>query len=354
MTLMDVMVGVIYQRARESSPGERIDQHWGPVLPQVIHCAVNEIFLVSHRAEVHPPMEQHAALYAQSLAPPDISNLDDGTLALHYYTRVWLLGISKERWFQTLVDQRFDVTFNTRDIGRWVKPSRIWVPLTPHICHSLVEHYKHYFFGQHCYAELVRRARKNPYMKHTFIQLTDDPDLYKERNEGSEWLREASQRIATDVGAQPEVGEDARQDWLAKLFPLPFHRQVQNLRATRKAIEKRAIDLQYRKGGKYEHVSFDEYLTDTIPAESPTESPEDIDVEALLGGLPSCRAEIEKILSKGKPKLGKRRFKVLEMMAHTSCQKTIAKELNISESTITRDIQIIEKARKRIREVLYD
>ena len=348
MTLMDVTLGVIYQRARETSPGEGIDQHWGTVLPQASHCAVNEIFLVSHRAEVHPPMEQHAALHAQSLTPPDISNLDDGTLALHYNTRVWLLGISIEHWFQTLVDQSFDVTSNTRDIGRWVKPSRIWVPLAPHICHSLVEHYKHYFFGQHCYAELVRRARKNPYMKHTFIQLTDDPDLYKERNEGSKWLREASQRIATSVGAQPEIGEEVKQDWLTELSSLPLHRQVQKAKDTRIEIKHRAYDIQHRKGGQYEHVPFDEDLTNTMPEESPTDSPECIGVEKLR----ACRSKIEKVLSKGKPKLGKRRFKVLEMLAHTSCQKTIAKQLNISESTITRDIQIIAKARDRIKEAL--
>ena len=354
MTMMDVTTEVLYQRARETSEGEAIDKHWKSVLPEAINCVDNEIFLVLHRAEVNPLIEQDAARYAQTLPPRDISNLDNGTLCLHYYTRVWLMGMSKKPLYHTLVDHSYGVRSNTRDASRWVKPSCIWLPVPAgfhgQIYNSLVKRYKHLNFAQHCYAELLHRARKNSYMKHTFIQLTDDPDLSHLRNQGSAWFHAEGRRIAINVGAQPEVGEDACQDWLVKLLPLPLHRQIQNLRATRKAIENRTIDLHYRKGGKYEQVPFDEDLTNTIPAESPTDSPEGIDVEKLR----AHRFKLEKLLSKGKPKLGKRRFKVLEMLAHTSCQKTIAKKLNISESTITRDIQIIEKAGGRIREVLYD
>ena len=354
MTMMDVTIGVIYQCARETSPGEGIDEHWRSVLPEAIHCVDNEIFLVLHRAEVNQLMEQDAARYAQTLPPRDISNLDDGTLALHYYTRFWLMGMSKEPLYQALVDQSYGVVSNTRYAGRWAKPSFIWLPIPAgfhsQIYDSLVERYKHYFFAERCYAELLHRARKNPYMKHTFIHLTDDPDLSQLRNQGSAWLREASRRIATDVGAQPEVGEDAKQDWLAKLCPLSLHQQIQKLRTTRKSIEERAIDLHYRKGGKYEHVSFDEDLANTIPDESPTDSPEGIGIEKLQ----SCRFRLEKLLSKGKPKLGKRRYKVLEMLTHTSCQKTIAKKLNVSEGTITNDMQTIKKNRGRIKEILYD
>ena len=352
MTMMDVTIGVIYQRARETSPGEGIDEHWRSVLPEAIHCVENEIFLVLHRAEVNQLMEQDAARYAQTLPPRDISNLDDGTLTLHYYTRFWLMGMSKEPLYQVLVDQSYGVVSNTRDAGRWAKPSFIWLPIPAgfhrQIYDSLVERYKHYFFAERCYAELLHRARKNPYMKHTFIHLTDDPDLSQLRNQGSAWLREASRRIATDVGAQPEVGEDAKQDWLAKLCPLSLHRQIQNLRATRKAIEDRTIDLHYRKGGKYEQVPFDEDLANTIPAESPTDSPEGIDLENLR----AHQSKLEKLLSKGEPKRGKRRFRVLEMLVHTSCQQTIAKQLNVCEATITGDIKIIKKARYRIQDLL--
>lgn len=352
MTMMDVTIDVLYQCARETSEGEGIDKHWKSVLPEAIHCVDNEIFLVLHRAEVNPLLDQEAARYVQTLPPRDISNLDDGTLVLHYYTRLWLMAMSTKPLYHTLVDESYGVSSNTKDAGRWVKPSRIWLPITAdfhsQICSSLVKRYKHYSFADHCYAELLHRARKNPYAKHTFIQLTDNPDLYQLRNEGSAWLCEASRRIAIDVGAPPEVGEDAKQDWLAKLCPKSLHRQIQDLRATRKAIEGRTIDLHYRKGGKYEHVPFDEDLANTIPTESPTDSPEGIGVEKLRAG----RSKIERVLSKGKPKLGKRRFKVMEMLTHTSCQKMIAEALNVSEGTITGDIKIIKKAQVRIQEIL--
>ena len=352
MTMMDVTIDVIYQRARETSEGEGIDKHWKSVLPEAIHCVDNEIFLVLHRAEVNPLLEQEAARYVQTLPPRDISNLDDGTLALHYYTRVWLMGMSKKPLYHTLVDQSYGVSSNTRDAGRWVKPSLIWLPIPTgfhgQIYNSLVKRCKHLYFAQHCYAELLHRARKNPYMKHTFIQLTDDPELSQLRNEGSAWLHAASQRIAIDIGAQPEAGEDAKNDWLVKLLPLPLHRQIQNLRATRKSIANRIIDLHYRKGGKYEQVPFDEDFTNTIPAESPTDFHEGISLENLR----VHQSKLEKLLSKGKTKLGKRRFKVMEMLAHTSCQKTIAKKLSVSEGTITGDVQLIKKERFRIQGIL--
>ena len=353
MTMMDVTIDVLYQRARETSEGEGIDKHWKSVLPEAIHCVDNEIFLVLHRAEVNPLLEQEAARYVQTLPSRDIRNLDDGTLALHYYTRVWLMGMSRKPLYHTLVDQSYGVSSNTKSTGRWVKPSRIWLPIPAEfhsqIYGSLVKRYKHLYFAQHCYTELIRRARKNPYMKHTFIQLTDDPDLSPLRNQGSAWLHVESQRIAIDVGAPPELGEDAKQDWLAKLCLQSLHQQIQNLRATRKAIEERTIDLHYRKGGKYEQVPFDEDLTNTIPAESPKDSHEGIGIEKLR----ACQPQLEKVLGKGKTKLGKRRFKVMEMLAQAFRQKTIAKALSVSEGTITADIQIIEEAGFRIQDILY-
>ena len=359
MNMMDVTREVIYQSARKTSAGKGIDGHWTPVLPEALNCAANEITLVLNRAHVNPLMEEDAARYAQTLPPRDISNLDDGTLSLHYYTRFWLMGMSKEPLFHTLVDQSYGVKRNTRPTDHWVRPSLIWLPrfeaIMPHVRRSLVDRYKHYFFAERCYSELLSRGRKNPYMRHTFIQLTDDPDLYQLRNEGSAWLHAASRRIATDVGAQPEVGEDAKNDWLEKLLPLPLHRQIQKLRATRKSIEERTIDLQHRKGGQHKPIyldDLDDRLINNMPNTSTIDSHEGIDVEALLGGLQSCRAEIEKLLSKGNPKRGKRRFRVLEMLAHTSCQQTVAKALNVSEATITGDIKIIKKARYRIQDIL--
>ena len=354
MTMMDVTIDVLYQCARETSEGEGIDKHWKAVLPEAIHCVDNEIFLVLHRSEVNPLLEQEAARYVQTLPPRDISNLDDGTLVLHYYTRLWLMGMSTKPLYHTLVDESYGVSSNTKDAGRWVKPSRIWLPITANfhsqIYSSLVKRYKHYSFADHCYAELLHRVRKNPYAKHTFIQLTDDPDLYQLRNEGSVRLCEASRRIANDVGAPPEVGEDAKQDWLAKLCPNHCIDRYRTFALLAKLSRGERLTFIIVKAGNYEHVPFDEDLTNTMPDESTTDSPEGIGVEKLRAG----QSQLEKILSKGNPKAGKRRFKVMEMLTHTSCQKTIAKALNVSEGTITGDIKIIKKAQVRIQEILND
>ena len=360
MNMLEVTIDVIHQRARETSAGEGIDNHWEPVLPEAIHCAANEIFLVLHRVHVNPLMEQKASLFAQNLPPRDIGNLDDGTLALHYYNRVWLLGMSRECLFQTLVDQSYGVNSNTTDANRWVRPSLIWVPhlhvIGPQICRSLVERYKHYFFAERCYAELLRRARKNPYMKHTFIQLTDAPDLYRLRNKGSEWLREASRRIATSVGAPAEVGEEVKQDWLAKLVPLPLHMQIQKARATRIEIEHRAYDNHHRKGGQYEHISFDDDLANTMPDESEDRSNEELIAEEYSQRLLECQTQIEAILSRGGPEQGKRRFKVILLIARKPhlTSSEIAKRLKkseptlkISQPTICRDRKIINENKDR-------
>ena len=137
-----------------------------------------------------------------------------------------------------------------------------------------------------------------------------------------------------NVDIEIDVREDSIHDCLRKMLELPPHIQVQRSGAILKAIRDRVIDMM-RKGGQYENVPFDDERANAMSDESTIGSHEGIDVKALLGGLHSCRAEIEKLLSKGKPKLGKRRFKVMEMLTHTSCQKTIAKALNVSEGTIT-------------------
>ena len=355
MNMMEVTIGVIHQRARETSEGEGIDKHWKPVLPEAITCAANEIFLVLHRANINTLMEQDAALYAQKLPPRDISNLDNGTLALHYYTRFWLMGMSTEPLYQTLVDQSYGAISNTRDAGRWVKPSLIWMPMPAgfhsQIYDSLVERYKHYFFAERCYAELVHRGRKNPYMKHTFIQLTDDPDLYQERNEGSACFREASRRIATSVGAQPEFGEDAGQDWLAELSGRPLHQQIQMIGATRIAIKRDIIDMQ-RKGGRYEHTHFDDELTESVPDESAKDPNEGILTDEYYQRLLECRPQIEAILSQRSPEVGQRRFQVLMLMLTQTRQNKIAEQLNTDAPIITKDKQVIGQSWKQIQEVL--
>ena len=364
MTFMEANIRAIKEVARQSSGGENIDKHWKRILPEVIDFAGHEIFLIVNRRYINGLMKQNAARFAQTFPPRDIGNFNNAELWLHNFVREWWLRLSADREFQALVDEHRRVIYNTTDPVVLVKPSRIWLPhfdgIDRQIYISLVERYNQFFFAQRCWAELMSRAQRDPYVKHTFMLVVNPTrlrqDFHRERNEANRWLCNESRRIATGVGAQPDVGEDARQDWLVKLFPLSPHQQIHKAGATGKAIRDGAIDMQ-RKGGQYKPIHLDDLddrLINDMPDTSTIDSHEGIDVKELLQCLQSHRSEVEKVLSKGKPKLGKRRFKVIEMLAHTSCQKTIAKKLNISESTITRDIQIIEKARGRIREVLYD
>ena len=361
MDLMKETINAMQHIARQYSEGREIDKYWKAILPELYGIANNEIFLALHRDYINEPMKQSAFKFAQTLPPRDINNLDFAALMLHSETRHMWLGISDDSTFQSIVDENHGVIYNTTDPTRWVKPSIIWIPyfeaIIGQVYHSLVKLYEEYFFAQRCYTALIRRARKNPYVKHTFIQLTKSADLYHLRKKGSKWLHENSRRIATSVGAQPEVGEDVKQDWLAELLSLPMHRQIQEVRSTGIEIKHRAYDIQHRKGGQHKPIHFDDLddgLINNMPDKSTIGSDEDIDVEVLLPRLQSRRSQIEKILSKGKSKLGKRRFKVMEMLAHTPCQQTIAKALNVSEGTITGDIQIIKKARDRIKEILYN
>ena len=351
MNFLEANLTIMLQIARERSEGEDIDKYWDRVLPEALEFAANEIFLTLHRSYINQPMKKEAAQAAQVLPSREIGNLDYATMWLHCFTREWWLNMSHDEQFQALVDQNHGVIYDTTDPTRWVKPSLIWIPhfdgMIRQIFLSLVERYKQYSFARRCWTEMISRAQKNEYLKCTFIQLSDSHGLRREQNEAIQWLFSQSMNIDADVG------EDALQNWLEKLVALPPHMQIQRAGATQAAIQHGAIDIR-RKGGQHKPIHLDKELINTTPDKSTIGPAEDIEVEGLLPRLQSRRSQIEKILSKGKPKLGKRRFKVLEMLAHTSCQKTIAKKLNISESTITRDIQIIEKAGGRIREVLYD
>ena len=128
MNMREVMINTIYRYARETSAGEEVDEYWECVLPEAFACITNEIFLTLHRVHINELMKQRAALFAQTAPPRDISNLENATLMLHYFTRMWLVGKHENRVFQTLVDQSYGVISNTRDAARWVKPSLIWGP----------------------------------------------------------------------------------------------------------------------------------------------------------------------------------------------------------------------------------
>ena len=354
MDFIEANMHAIEQVARERSVGENIDKYWKRILPEVMEFAKNEIFLIIYREYINGLMKQNAAQVAHAFPHRDISNLNNAELWLHNFTREWWLSLSEDRNFQALVDEHRRVIYNTTDPVVWVKPSRIWLPhfdgIDRQIHISLVERYKQFFFAKRCWAELMRRGQKDPYIKHTFMLVIDPiylrQDFHRERNEANQWLCNESKRI------DPDFGEDARQDWLTKLSPLPLHEQIQKAEATGKAIRDRVIDMM-RKGGQYENVPFDDQLANAISDESAVNPNQSMIADEFLPRLLECRTQIEKVLGKGKPKLAKRRFKVMEMLTHTPCQKTIAKALNVSEGTITRDIQIIEKSGRQIRHILY-
>ena len=356
MNMREVMINTIYRYARETSAGEEVDEYWECVLPEAFACITNEIFLTLHRVHINELMKQRAALFAQTAPPRDISNLENATLMLHYFTRMWLVGKHENRVFQTLVDQSYGVISNTRDAARWVKPSLIWVPhfcvITAQIHDSLVEYYKHYFFGQRCRAEIVHRGRQDPYIKCTFIQLDDSHCMRREQNEGYLRLRNESRSV------DPDVGEDALQNWLKKLLDLPLHLQIQKCGATGKAIRDGVIDIQ-RKGGRYEHVPFDDELANAMPDESAKDPIQDIIADEYHRRLLECQPQIEEILSQGRPekkKQGKRRFKVMQLLAHTPTltSSAIANQLRTSEPTICRARKVIKRSPDRIKAVLQD
>ena len=354
MDFLEANITIMLQIARERSEGEDIDKYWISVLPEALEFAANEIFLTLHRPYINQPMKKEAAQAAQTLPSREIGNLDYGTMWLHCFTREWWLNMSHDTEFQALVDENHGVIYDTSDPTRWVKPSLIWVPhfdgMVRQIFLSLVERYKQYYFVQHCWDKLIRDARRNEYAKCTFIQLSDSHGLRREQKEAIQWLSNQSRDIA------PDFGEDALQKWLEKLLTLPPHIQIQKCGVTGKAIRDGAKDMR-DKGGQHKPIHFDDLddgLINNMPDKSTIGPHEGIDVEDLLQCLQARRAEIEKVLGNGKPKLGKRRFKVMEMLTHTPCQKTIAKALNVSEGTITGDIQTIEKAGCRIQEILDD
>ena len=91
--------------------------------------------------------------------------------------------------------------------------------------------------------------------------------MHQRQSDARQWLTKKS------ISIDPDVGEDALQDWFHKLLRLPWHQRVQKIGATCKAIQDGAHDIR-DKGSKYEHIPFDDDLTNTIPDKS-RETPND-------------------------------------------------------------------------------
>ena len=188
----------------------------------------------------------------------------------------------------------------------------------------------------------MRRGRQNPYIKHTFILIPGSPDMPREQTEAHQWYSSKIKGIATGAGADPACGEDVGHDWLEELAGLPLHQKIQQVGVTQIAIERDIIDMQ-RKGKPYEHVHFDDVLTDVVADESAKAPNENIIADEYRQRLLECQTQIEDILSQRSPEVGKRRFQVILYMLMELPQKEIAKRVNAKEPTITKDKQVIRE-----------
>jgi hypothetical protein len=294
-------------------------------------------------------MRHWAARIAQTVPPRDVGDLDDATLVLNYLVRRMLLSFANNPEYQAIVDNNVgELIFEPNRIC-WVNSAAgVWLPLSEgtarQIHFSLIERYKQAYFAQHCWAELERRNPRDEVEKYTFVLLTDCDEFHKE---AYQWLRDKSRRIA------PDVGEDAMHDWLKKLLELPLHIQITKSGATLKAIHDRSIDMR-RKGGKYQHTTLDESTDPIIDQSLEAPDKEIIDDEYIQRFLAN-QQQIEEILGGDSVAIGKRRFKVMQMLTHTPNLNSsqIAKQLRVSKQTIGRDRNAIKQNWKRIQEILH-
>ena len=371
MDLKDVVIDGWRKIADANSAGEGIDEDWEAVLPETYDITANEIFLTLHRHFVDDSMNRRAAEMALTHPARIIDEIDDGKLVLHCLVRWSSLGIADNPNFQTFVDSiaNGDIlpiqgdNINQQRIG-WAKPSRIWLPLSEEdfvrIFGALVERFKQYLFAEHCWHTLTRRHVGKELNMDVFALLLDSehvPEKYQ--NEALQRLSKLSSKVTKGLDCIDP--RDPMQSWLAKLLELPQHTQFKKIGVTLTAIRQGAIDMQ-RAGGKHEHVSFEEkeQLADTVPDESLELPIEDMIDNEFLERFSANQPKIEEILSRESPKkrrakIGKRRFKVMGILAHepnlTSVE--IAEWLKASEQTIGRDREKIKESWSLILEAIY-
>lgn len=371
MNLIEVGIEGMRQLAENDSAGEGIDEHWEAVLPETYDIMANEIFLALHGRFINGSMVRQAYEIARSLPLRDVSDIDDAELFLHCLVRGTWLGIAENSEFQAHVNSNVNGVIHTAQgtipnpqrIG-WARSSRLWLPLSEEyfvqIVGALAERFKQHLFAEHCWHELTRRHVGKDVNKYMYALLTDSEVITEEdRMEAYQWLAKLSSNVTT--GLDGIDSSDAMHDWLTKMSGLPPHTQLQKIGATPIAIHQHAID-KLRKGGKYEHVSFEEMeeFADAIPDESLDAPNNETISDEFLQLLIANQKKVEEILSRESPekrraKIGKRRFKVMQMLAHeldlTSVD--IAARLKASEQTIGRDREKIKESRPLILEAIY-
>ena len=360
MNLIEASIKSMRQIALESCGGKCIDEHWEVVLSEMQGIVAAELCLTLHRRYIDGPMKRWAQEIARSLPRRDISDLDDATLVVHATARwMWIRSVCNSK-FQAFVDNYARKLIHPPNPFGWVKSSCLWLPLAEETCKqmhlALFTHYEHLQFAQYCWNEVKHRHSADKEIeKHMFVLLSDSEGLRQQASEAMQWLRRESRRIA------PDVGEDAMADCIETRLQRPLHIQIQKIGTTPKAIRDRAIDIR-RKGGRHEFVSLEEReeLTDTIPDESLKSPIKELMDNEFPQRFSANRHKIEEILSRESPKkrrakIGKRRFKVMEMLTQTPTPTPaeIARQLQSSDQTIARDIAVIQQSWDLIQEVIH-
>ena len=354
MNLIEAGMEVLRQFAEKNSEGEGIDEHWKVVLPEMEEIVVAEFLLTLHRRHINESMIHSAQETARSLPRRDISDLDDATLVIHATARwTWMHSVCNTR-FQAFIDNYARELIHSPNTVDSVESSYLWLPLAEEtykqIHLALITRYAHLQFAQYCWNEVKRRHSADKEIeKHMFVSLSDCEGLRQQASEAMQWLRRESRQI------DPDVGEDAMSDCIEKRLRWPLHIQIQKIGTTTKAIRDRAIDI-HRKGGKNEHVSLDveaEFANSIADESAGVENEALIDKE-FLQLLSTNQEKIERILHRN-AKIGKRRFKVMEMLDQTPTPTPaeIARQLESSDQTIARDIVAIQQSWDLIQEAIH-
>lgn len=365
MNLFDSGIDCMRYLAENDSAGDGIDEDWEVVLSETDDIIAIEIFLALHRKLINDSMNCWAAEVALTHPPRDICDIDDAKLYLHCLVRWIWLGIADNLEFQAYVDANVSrvihtgqgAILNPQRMG-WAKSSLLWLPISEEnfvqIAGALVERFKNYLFAEHCWHELTQRHVGNQVNKDMFALLIDS-DIVTQKYQDEAYQRLTNLSAKVSKGLPGIEALDLIHDWLTKLLALPRHTQLKKIRATRKAIHDRVKDIQ-RKGGKYEHVSFegDGEYADKIPDDSLRALDNGIMGDEFLQLISANRQKIEGILHQN-VKIAARRFQVLEKLAHTpalTCVE-IAGQLDASEQTIGRDKHAIMQNWPAIRDVIY-
>ena len=383
MNLKEECIEGLYQVAKKDSVSGTVDEYYQAVLPGVLDCLANEIFLTQNRDCITDRLL--ASAYQTALLVPlkDVSEDDDAVLTIHYYMRTAILKLHGDSYFRQIVDQSTPIEprFTKDTYYRAVNiPAFRWV-LTDYrrslhaatsegklgqIVFSLIERYKQSLFMKNCFDEFVQRVQGNVGKKYTFSLLTDSEKFTSERNEAYLWLQQMSHKIARGhiedgedaLRGHIEDGEDALHDWSVKLQSMPFHMQMQKLGATSTAIRGNLYD-RLKKGGKYKQVPLDDTLKNVIPDDT-QEKPAELRELLVTEGIQRFKEkqqQIEYVLSedakRNHAEIGKRRWRVMELRIQTNkTAEEIGEMLDVSEKTVDTDWAEFQKKREVIQEIL--